>query len=104
MTKRSLGFTLIELLVVIAIIAILAGILFPVFAQAREAARRTQCLSNTKQLGTVIYMYVQDYDETYAPNKYLLPPNILVSFYDLHVPYLKNDGVLQCPSDPQKPS
>jgi prepilin-type N-terminal cleavage/methylation domain-containing protein/prepilin-type processing-associated H-X9-DG protein len=59
------GFTLIELLVVIAIIAILAAILFPVFARAREKARQTSCLSNTKQLGLAILQYVQDYDETY---------------------------------------
>jgi prepilin-type N-terminal cleavage/methylation domain-containing protein/prepilin-type processing-associated H-X9-DG protein len=58
------GFTLIELLVVIAIIALLAAILFPVFAQAREKARQTTCLSNLRQLGTAVQMYVQDYDET----------------------------------------
>lgn len=63
MRKVRSGFTLIELLVVIAIIAILAAILFPVFAQAREAARRTNCVSNMKQFGTGIMMYTQDYDE-----------------------------------------
>lgn len=61
------GFTLIELLVVIAIIAILAAILFPVFAQARESARKAACLSNTRQMGTAVLMYSQDYDETIVP-------------------------------------
>jgi prepilin-type N-terminal cleavage/methylation domain-containing protein len=59
------GFTLIELLVVIAIIAILAAILFPVFAQARDKARQTMCLSNMKQIGTAMLLYVQDYDERF---------------------------------------
>jgi prepilin-type N-terminal cleavage/methylation domain-containing protein len=59
------GFTLIELLVVIAIIAILAAILFPVFARARESARTSSCLSNVRQIATGIMMYIQDYDETY---------------------------------------
>lgn len=63
----SRGFTLIELLVVIAIIAILAGLLFPVFAQAREAARKTQCLSNAKQIGAAAMMYANDYDERILP-------------------------------------
>ena len=61
---RQRGFTLIELLVVIAIIAILAGLLFPVFSSAREAARRTACVSNMRQLGSAVTMYTQDYDET----------------------------------------
>jgi prepilin-type N-terminal cleavage/methylation domain-containing protein len=64
------GFTLIELLVVIAIIAILAAILFPVFAQARESARQTQCTNNQKQIATSVLMYVQDYDETFPMSAY----------------------------------
>src|SRR5438034_806664 len=64
-SNRRRGFTLIELLVVIAIIAILAAILFPVFARAREAARKTNCLSNLKNIGLASLMYVQDYDEQF---------------------------------------
>ena len=69
--RRRPAFTLIELLVVIAIIAILAAILFPVFAQAREKARMTACLSNMKQIGTALTMYAQDYDETLPLNDYV---------------------------------
>src|SRR3954453_19476700 len=77
MVKVRNAFTLIELLVVIAIIAILAAILFPVFAQARESARKTACLSNAKQLGLGILMYVQDYDETMVMSANNSQPGVL---------------------------
>jgi prepilin-type N-terminal cleavage/methylation domain-containing protein/prepilin-type processing-associated H-X9-DG protein len=96
--RERKAFTLIELLVVIAIIAILAAILFPVFAQAREKARQASCLSNTKQIATAVMMYCQDYDETYAMNLYFIAPNTWFSFYDAHVPYVKNQEILQCTS------
>lgn len=99
--RRKAGFTLIELLVVIAIIAILAAILFPVFAQAREKARATSCLSNTRQLGTAVRMYVQDYDEMFP-----FAANLEDGFADAGKwygknklqPYIKNEGILLCPS------
>src|SRR5580698_9079634 len=69
--RRLNGFTLIELLVVIAIIAILAAILFPVFAQAREKARQTTCASDEKQMGLALIQYVQDYDEIMPPDNQL---------------------------------
>jgi prepilin-type N-terminal cleavage/methylation domain-containing protein len=71
---RQRGFTLIELLVVIAIIAILAAILFPVFARARESARRSTCMSNLRQVGTATMMYLQDYDDTYPSGLVLAVP------------------------------
>jgi prepilin-type N-terminal cleavage/methylation domain-containing protein/prepilin-type processing-associated H-X9-DG protein len=96
------GFTLIELLVVIAIIAILAAILFPVFAQAREKARQTQCLSGCKQIATAVYMYAQDYDECLVPGRIRAPFGTATStaFDSLLIPYLKNDGVWTCASSP----
>jgi len=87
------GFTLIELLVVIAIIAILAAILFPVFARAREKARQTSCLSNVKQLALAATMYAQDYDDK-LPFGY----NFGVNWYDALEPYSKNQQILRCPS------
>ncbi|MFP3903341.1 MAG: DUF1559 domain-containing protein [Armatimonadota bacterium] len=103
------GFTLIELLVVIAIIAILAAILFPVFARAREKARQTSCLSNVKQIGLGWQMYIQDYDETvppyYIPNSERGPelPDLGSSttlyWQDLIHPYIKNFQIWVCPSE-----
>jgi prepilin-type N-terminal cleavage/methylation domain-containing protein len=95
------GFTLIELLVVIAIIAILAAILFPVFAQAREAARKITCVSNTRQIGLALMQYAQDYDDTVVPNNNQVtgsPSSSWLSWPDFLQPYIKNDGVLRCPS------
>lgn len=115
MGTRHTGFTLIELLVVIAIIAILAAILFPVFAQAREAARKTSCLSNSKQLGLGVMMYVQDYDETYPTNNWDGAPlgltdtvwgnagataPVIWRWPWAVAPYIKNRQIFVCPSDP----
>jgi prepilin-type N-terminal cleavage/methylation domain-containing protein/prepilin-type processing-associated H-X9-DG protein len=105
MVTQRRGFTLIELLVVIAIIAILAAILFPVFAQAREKARQVACQSNMKQVGLGLQMYAQDYDETLPPSPgslanfgnpdvYSRYPNFLGSL----LPYTRNRAFLRCPS------
>lgn len=121
MTRHQRGFTLIELLVVIAIIAILAAILFPVFAKAREKARQTSCLSNCRQLGTAFLSYAQDYDEklpgmpfgaakpgggSYWPWELWptvpagAPTEGWARVYAVAVqPYIKNLQLLQCPSD-----
>jgi prepilin-type N-terminal cleavage/methylation domain-containing protein/prepilin-type processing-associated H-X9-DG protein len=95
------GFTLIELLVVIAIIAILAAILFPVFAQAREKARGTSCLSNMKQIMTGVKMYAQDYDENSMEYLWYQRPdagNGWISWMEMIDPYTKNDQIFLCPS------
>lgn len=99
------GFTLIELLVVIAIIAILAAILFPVFAKVREKARQTSCLSNEKQLGLGITQYVQDYDETYMTADTSLSPNGGGHGWASRIyPYVKSTGVYACPDDSYVPN
>ncbi len=111
--KRRAGFTLIELLVVIAIIAILAAILFPVFARARENARKANCQSNLKQIGLGMMQYIQDYDERMPRWYYDMgagrgPTDDLGSqwsaggrfaWQNLLGPYVKNTGVWRCPSN-----
>ncbi len=112
-TVRRSGFTLIELLVVIAIIAILAAILFPVFAQAREKARQASCLSNLKQIGTATMMYCQDYDEGLPPKHFSSGELLKIGstwltdwvdgstyWYNYEaalMPYVKNGDVFTCP-------
>lgn len=95
------AFTLIELLVVIAIIAILAAILFPVFARARENARRASCQSNNKQIGIAVMQYLQDYDERYMKVDHdAVPP---YEWFDPLQPYIKSTQVFQCPSMTENP-
>src|SRR5438128_8863640 len=105
--SQRFAFTLIELLVVIAIIAILAAILFPVFAQARERARMSACVSNMRQIGSALMMYVQDYDETYPYIRFHCPGgggalkgSRCYVWKNAIRPYLKSAEVLACPSNP----
>lgn len=91
------GFTLIELLVVIAIIAILAAILFPVFARARENARRSSCQSNLKQMGVGLIQYVQDNDERY-PFWTRTEGAATIAWQDAAMPYVKSEQIYKCPS------
>ena len=94
----SSGFTLIELLVVIAIIAILAAILFPVFARARENARRSSCQSNLKQIGLGVIQYTQDYDEL-GPRTSSFVDGLSIAWSQNIQPYMKSTQVFQCPSN-----
>jgi prepilin-type N-terminal cleavage/methylation domain-containing protein/prepilin-type processing-associated H-X9-DG protein len=105
--QNKRGFTLIELLVVVAIIGILAAILFPVFARARENARRASCMSNLKQMGLAVMMYVQDYDETYPADYHEDGAVPETGWWDTAgrwywqatiYPYVKNIQVFRCPS------
>ena len=100
--KTQAGFTLIELLVVIAIIAILASILFPVFAQAREKGRQTACISSERQVGLALLQYVQDYDERFPNGVNVNGPEPVWAgegWAGQIFPYAKNSALFQCPSD-----
>jgi prepilin-type N-terminal cleavage/methylation domain-containing protein/prepilin-type processing-associated H-X9-DG protein len=108
--RKSPGFTLIEVLVVIAIITLLAAILFPVFARARENARRASCMSNLKQIAMGVMQYTQDYDEGYPPTNYQSPTPPETGYWtnsgtgkgifwqQIIYPYVKNEQVYACPS------
>lgn len=99
--RKRAGFTLIELLVVIAIIAILAAILLPVFARARENARKSTCQNNLKQIGTAMMQYTQDYDECFG---WLGGGHQLYNSPFIYLPYIKSQDVFHCPSDSNSPA
>jgi prepilin-type N-terminal cleavage/methylation domain-containing protein/prepilin-type processing-associated H-X9-DG protein len=107
--RSGRGFTLIELLVVIAIIAILAAILFPVFAQARENGRKSTCASNQNQLGKAVLMYAADHENVLPPNRVVLGPTGALPddqrryWAGLIQPYVKNKEVVFCPSGKKPP-
>lgn len=96
--QPSKGFTLIEILVVVAIISILAAFLFPLFARARENARRASCQSNLKQIGLSIMLYAQYYDSTYPMGGYVDPSNNKIVWQAVLQPYVNNWQIFQCPS------
>jgi prepilin-type N-terminal cleavage/methylation domain-containing protein/prepilin-type processing-associated H-X9-DG protein len=106
-TESYRGFTLIELLVVVAIVALLAGLLFPVFVRARESARQTSCLSHLRQLSVAVSSYTQDYDERYPQTHPTAVPGtsssaemtIVSPWRTLLDPYVRSAGMFQCPSD-----
>jgi prepilin-type N-terminal cleavage/methylation domain-containing protein/prepilin-type processing-associated H-X9-DG protein len=108
MSDDTKGFTLIEMLVVVAIIAVLAAILFPVFARARENARRASCQSNLKQIALGIFMYTQDYDEKFPIYNTGITYNVAnpqpYSWADIIQPYLKSQQLYQCPSESTAPT
>src|SRR5437762_2546340 len=100
MKSQRRAFTLIELIVVIGVIAMLAAILFPVFAQARRAARKTSCQSNLRQLGMAFHLYAQEYDERLPP--YLTPvkyQGVWWRYPPLLQPYIQSRHLLACPDD-----
>ncbi len=106
-TAQRAGFTLIELLIVIAIIALLAAILFPVFARARERERKSSCASNLKQIGTGLIQYAQDFDGFMPPSELDLNGSTsggLRSWPSLMFPYIQNEQVFVCPSGERKAS
>lgn len=107
--RKHLAFTLIELLVVIAIIAILAAIMFPVFAQAKTAAKKIVSISNLKQIGTATILYLGDFDGTFPQSMYMGNGDgfingtgtEMVSVWDAMMPYTKNRDIFQSPGDPR---